>query len=381
MSGEEDIRSILFEEKEGDPEQKKLIISDFFLDNLKTLMKNYNKVDDVISRRELKIKVQHEKVKKLSNNITKDNIEVFSNVNKNYIEQMKIDKKEEIELLTKYMKSYNKIMNSIKNNISIKQLFTEKNLLDKELYDKELNNIKKINNSITLFKERIKNLQTYIDKRSNIQSKWVPLILNKPDITKKEINDITKNIKKESKLELKKIVSESQNILQNKLDNLNRKFEELKKEKNRNRIEPPKKIEKEIIRKEEEIKDVDRILRELRENRSAGTVASIGGFLGITTASIIARIIGNSTANYLSPHHKSTNNIVVGDKKDDKQKLIDLILQKRSQDLSELKNDIDHLQERLDDDEKKKNRRSKKTIMHRHKTRNNINLINVINRI
>lgn len=155
----------------------------------------------------------------------------------------------------------------------------------------------------------------------------------------------------------------------------------LQREKDRFRNEPPKKIEQNIIPKVKDIDKLDKVIKAIRENRSAGTVATLSGFLGITTASIVARIIGNSTANYISPHHKSSTNIVIGDKKDDKQKLIELLLGKRNEDLSELKNDINHLKERLDDDERKKNKRAKKTIMHRHRNKSSINLINVINRI
>lgn len=145
-------------------------------------------------------------------------------------------------------------------------------------------------------------------------------------------------------------------------------------------------VPEEIVEGREMVDLENNILKALREQKTSGTVASLSGFLGITTASIIARIIGNSTANYLSPNHKSSVNVAVGNNRDDKKKLIELIQKQRIVDTRKLKNDIKHLRDRIENKKNVKNIDKRKTggkrkKMHSRFNRNEIQLINVINKI
>lgn len=110
-------------------------------------------------------------------------------------------------------------------------------------------------------------------------------------------------------------------------------------------------------------------------NRGVGTVASLGGFAGITTASILARIIGNSTANYISPH---SNTIIKNiSSNDDKRNL----LRNQEEEFRTLKKEIEHLK---DLEEHKKDRGQKRRVIkHRRvkKLKKDINLINIVNRM
>jgi hypothetical protein len=246
-----------------------------------------------------------------------------------------------------------------------------------ELTQQETNRIKRYSSVLKDIQKSIKFAEEYLEKRLNLQE-----LLKKGDIS--GINKL-QNIKLESQL----------GNLSKKLDNLNEKIVNVQRERKINR--PTEKIiEKEIKETNIDVDNIDKLLKAIKENRSAGTVATLSGFLGITTASIIARIIGNSTASYLAPRHKQNINII--NKQDDKDnlrnKLIELLESRRSDDLNNIKNDIEHLEERAKEEDKIKKKKKHykipsgtertrfagKKIYHR---RNNdrINLINIVNKI
>lgn len=185
-----------------------------------------------------------------------------------------------------------------------------------------------------------------------------------------------------------KSVQDQQTDLSKQRDKLTR---ELLKQSNENRIQreliqklqsSEKIIPTTITETAERISQEDKILKALRDSRTQGTVASLSGFLGITTASILARIIGNSTATYLSKPHNSTNNIVIGNKKDERDKLIEYIQNQRAIDMERLRNDVEHLREQVDDRNSIKNKRNIDRVKKRlARKKQDIQLINVINRI
>lgn len=119
-------------------------------------------------------------------------------------------------------------------------------------------------------------------------------------------------------------------------------------------------------------------IHEKSSNAGVGTVATLGGFFGITSASIISRIIGNSTANFISPHNKTIiQNKTIGDDKKHKRDM----LRYQNEELERLRNEIDHIK----DLEKQNNIRGQKQRIKKYKRikkkRDSIGNINIINRL
>ena len=131
--------------------------------------------------------------------------------------------------------------------------------------------------------------------------------------------------------------------------------------------------------REPQTKNDEFLLKLAERNNSAGTVATVGGFAGVTTASIIARIIGNSTANYLSPHSKNIIKQTIGNKKDDNKNI-----KKGNMDhleFEKLKNQIQHLEE-LENNRKNRGQKLRVRKMNNiKKKRKSIGVINIINHL
>jgi hypothetical protein len=117
---------------------------------------------------------------------------------------------------------------------------------------------------------------------------------------------------------------------------------------------------------------------ERSSNAGVGTVATVGGFLGITSASIISRIIGNSTANYLSPNNKTIiQSKTIGDDKKHRKD----ILRHQNEELERLRNEIKHIKDSEEQNNMKGHKQRIKKYKRIKKKRDSIGTINIINRL
>jgi hypothetical protein len=267
------------------------------------------------------------------------------------------------------------------------------------------NNIEKINNLSLVEPKTINDLDSLIGQRINILHELIKdlktakkveesqhvnfnkvllsLIEKKGKVTKgilevkKEIKEKMKKVNRlllESKDSLKSLVAEKRLIgvrePQTKNDEFLLKLAELKS------LVAEKRL---IGVREPQTKNDEFLLKLAERNNSAGTVATVGGFAGVTTASIIARIIGNSTANYLSPHSKNIIRQTIGNKKDDNKNI-----KKGNMDhleFEKLKNQIQHLEE-LENNRKNRGQKLRVRKMNNiKKKRKSIGVINIINHL
>lgn len=266
---------------------------------------------------------------------------------------------------------YPKLIAQREKSINIaKKLFTDetKNFRQiKKIFDKTLKKIIATRGSLSADeREKINGLTSrYIETRKNYFNNLGPLenFVNKQNI----------KLGKE-----KTIFRQEKTILK-----LSKSIDDLKGEE---KIADPKKKSNIELKAEELGRKFDptqtKLIKELELQRHRGSVASLGGFSAITASSILARIVGNSTANYISPQHK--NNNVIGNQRqqnDDKKK--DIIDEKNRKELNELKEDIDHLKDEIEHKKNRKhiNRRSRRRRKKEDTVKAPINLINIINKI
>lgn len=341
------------------------------VDLSKDLYRKNKYINQIQDDRYKKINYLHEQIKDETNYNNK------SFLNTKIIQIIEESKKLEVSIFNLKIDKFNKFKKLLNNN---------KNFKNEVIENKEVNPnnneyltyeyyFKILEKDIKIQKEKLDVLNTYEKKRLKIQQQYNDIIDAKK--SKKEIEKIKKELKNKENDELLNI-KETVGL---KLNNLNQKIINQQRERKINQPKPI--IKQNVIDTNIDIKNIDRLIEALKSgSKSNGTVATLSGFLGITTASIIARIIGNSTASYLSPRHKQNINIINNDdKKDMREKLINLLEQRREEDIEKIKKDIEHLEEQEKEKHNIKRKKYIKKKLYHRRNNTKINLVNVINRI
>jgi hypothetical protein len=238
------------------------------------------------------------------------------------------------------------------------------------------NNIEKINNLSLVEPKTINDLDSLIGQRINILHELIKDLKTAKKVEESQHVNFNKVLLSliEKKGKVTKGILEVKKEIKEKMKKVNRLLLESK--------DSLKSLvaEKRLIGvREPQTKNDEFLLKLAERNNSAGTVATVGGFAGVTTASIIARIIGNSTANYLSPHSKNIIRQTIGNKKDDNKNI-----KKGNMDhleFEKLKNQIQHLEE-LENNRKNRGQKLRVRKMNNiKKKRKSIGVINIINHL
>lgn len=238
------------------------------------------------------------------------------------------------------------------------------------------NNIEKINNLSLVEPKTINDLDSLIGQRINILHELIKDLKTAKKVEESQHVNFNKVLLSliEKKGKVTKGILEVKKEIKEKIKKVNRLLLESK--------DSLKSLvaEKRLIGvREPQTKNDEFLLKLAERNNSAGTVATVGGFAGVTTASIIARIIGNSTANYLSPHSKNIIKQTIGNKKDDNKNI-----KKGNMDhleFEKLKNQIQHLEE-LENNRKNRGQKLRVRKMNNiKKKRKSIGVINIINHL
>lgn len=238
------------------------------------------------------------------------------------------------------------------------------------------NNIEKINNLSLVEPKTINDLDSLIGQRINILHELIKDLKTAKKVEESQHVNFNKVLLSlvEKKGKVTKEILEVKKEIKEKIKKVNRLLLESK--------DSLKSLvaEKRLIGvREPQTKNDEFLLKLAERNNSAGTVATVGGFAGVTTASIIARIIGNSTANYLSPHSKNIIKQTIGNKKDDNKNI-----KKGNMDhleFEKLKNQIQHLEE-LENNRKNRGQKLRVRKMNNiKKKRKSIGVINIINHL
>ena len=209
-----------------------------------------------------------------------------------------------------------------------------------------------------ILRELIKDLKTAKkieeSQRVNFDKVLITLVKKKGKVTN-EILEIKKNMKEKIE-KLNRLLLKNQDLLKNSI------------------------AEKKLIGIRQPETKNDKLLLKLAErNNSSGTVATVGGFAGVVTASIISRIIGNSTANYLSPHSNNIIRQTIGNKKDDNENIKKGNMEHLE--FEKIKKQIQHLEE-LENERKNREQKTRVRKMNNiKKKRKSIGIINIINHL
>lgn len=307
----------------------------------------------------------------------------------------------------------------IKENLDqndITRIIKISNDIIKEIESKQLKRFKIIQNIIEEENSKINNLKDFKTKRKILRQDFLDEfkdVIFESKIDMDNINTFEKKyIQKRKKILdalISKLEKQHSDLLLNKFQErikafkkINREIEKrinLIKEKNDelifvrqiNKINEEETLDPKKSNTELKTEELERqfdpkntkLIRELEKQRMRGTVTSLGGFAALTSSSILARIIGNSTSNYISPQHK--NNIIIGNQRqqnDDKKK--DIIDGQNRKELNQLRDDIDHLKDEVEHKKNRKhiNKRSKRRMKKKNENiKTPINLINIINKI